>query len=337
MSTPELLRVAVIGATGTVGRELIALLQERRFPIQRLVPVASEGSIGQEVEFLGHDLAVETEPPPLAELDLLWLCTPAAAAVDWIRLALRSELACVDLAGALAERGEIPLGLAASPSRAWSPEQPLIAGPAGPVLLLAPVLSALAERAGLARAQATILESASSAGRAGVEALQEETLGLFQQQEVDVSEVFSKPLAFDCFPSADAPGAGLTGDREAQIESHLARLLSEPAPLGVTALRVPTFAGCGIQLSVETQRPLSAQEAAETLSKAPGIVVSDEGDAPSTRGTIGSADVGVGRIRPDPSVPEGHGLRLWLAGDPVRLAAINGLELARQRFFRTGR
>jgi aspartate-semialdehyde dehydrogenase len=104
----------------------------------------------------------------------------------------------------------------------------------------------------------------------------------------------------------------------------------------VTAVRIPTFAGCGIQLSVETERPLSAQEAADTLSKTPGIVVSDEPGAPNTRGSIGSSDVGVGRVRPDPSAPEGHGLRLWLAGDPVRLAALNGLELARERFFSTG-
>ncbi|MCP3987099.1 MAG: hypothetical protein GY723_22150 [bacterium] len=336
MSKPELLRVAVIGATGTVGRELIALLQERRFPIQRLVPIATEGSIGEEVEFLGHDVAVETEPPPLAELDLLWLCAPAAVAVDWIRLALRSELACVDLAGALASRGEIPLGLASNPARLWAPEQPLIAGPAGPVLLLAPVLSALAERAGLARVQATILESASSAGRAGVEALQQETLGLFQQQEVDDSQLFSKPLAFDCLPSVDLPGTGSTGDREAQIEAHLVRLLAEPPPLSISSLRVPTFAGCGIQLSVETQRPLGAQEAADALSKTPGVVVSDEPDAPSTRDAVGSADIGVGRVRSDPSAREGFGLQLWLAGDPVRLAAINGLELARQRFFGSG-
>lgn len=336
MSTPELLRVAVVGATGTVGSELIGLLQERRFPIQQLMPIATANSIGEEVEFLGHDVAVETEPPSLAGLDLLWLCVPPAAAVEWIRLALRSELPCIDLSGALSERGEIPLGLAGIQGRSWSPEQPLIAGPAGPVLLLAPVLSALAERAGVARAQATILESASSAGRAGVEALQQETMGLFQQQEPDASAVFAKPLAFDCLPSAEGPGSGLQGDREAQIESHLARLLPEPPRLSVTSLRVPTFAGCGIQLSVETQRPLSAEEAAEALSKAPGLVVSEGQDAPTTRDTIGNDEVGVGRIRSDPSAPEGLGLQLWLAADPVRLAAVNGLELARQRFSRPG-
>ena len=333
MSTPGLLRVAVVGATGTVGRELIGLLQERRLPIQRLVPIATEDSIGEEIEFLGHDLAVEAEPPLLAELDLLWLCAPASVAVDWIRLALRSELPCVDLSGALAERGEIPLGLAGMKGRAWSPEQPLIAGPAGPALLLAPVLSALAARAGVARVQATILESASSAGRAGVEALQQETIGLFQQQESDVSLAFPQPLAFDCLPAADAPGADFPGAREVQIESHLAQLLSEPPPLSVTALRVPTFAGCGIQLSVETLRPLSVEEAVDTLSKTQGLVVHDGRDAPSTRGSVGSEDVGVGRVRSDPSAPEGRGLQLWLAGDPVRLAAVNGLELARQRFF----
>ncbi len=333
MNAAELLRVAVVGATGHVGRELLELLQERRFPIQRLVPLATDASLGQDVAWLGHDLPVEVDPPPLRELDLLWLCAPAGAAVEWIRDALRAEVPCIDLSGALADRGEVPLGLAGPGGRAWAPDQPLVAGPAGPVLLLARVLAALRERAGIVRLHATVLESASSAGRSGVEALQQETLGLFQQQEPDASDVFPRPLAFDCLPSADAPGVDFAPDREAQIEGHLTRLLRDPPPLSVSALRVPTFAGCGIQLAVETEAPLAAAEAADALSKAPGVVVSDRRDAPTTRTSVGSDDVGVGRVRSDPSVPAERGLLLWIAGDPVRLAAANGLELAQQRFF----
>lgn len=350
MSSPELLRVVVAGATGTVGRELIGLLQERRFPIQRLVLVASRDSLGQEIEWLGHDLPVEAEAPPLPELDLIWLCTPASVAIDWIRDALRSEVPCLDLSSALAERPEnqVPLGLAGVPGFGWASDQPLMAGPAGPVLMLAPVLRALHEAAGLVRVSATVLESASSAGSSGIEALRQETLALFQEQEVEVSEIFPTALAFDCLPSADSgdsansghsaesaegadrAGTDLPRDREAQVASHLARLLPESPPLSVTSLRVPTFGGCGIQILLETERGLLPAEAADCLSKAPGIVLED---FPTTRGSIGSDDVAVGRVRPDPGAPPGRGLQLWLAGDPVRLAAANAVELARQRFF----
>ncbi|MAE96104.1 MAG: hypothetical protein CL910_15715 [Deltaproteobacteria bacterium] len=329
MSAPELLRVAVVGATGTVGRELIGLLQERRFPIQRMVPVATDDSLGLEIAWLGHDLPVEVEAPPLPELDLVWLCAPAPVALDWIRDALRSEVPCFDLSAALSDRGEVPLGLAAAPGLGWGPAQPLMAGPAGPALLLAPVLRALDRAAGLARATATVLESASSAGRPGVEALQEETLALFQQRDAEASDVFPKPLAFDCLPAADAAAAGPSSDRETRLVAHLTRLLSGSARISITALRVPTFAGCGIQLAVETERELQPAEAVDCLSKTAGI---SGQDFPTTRGSVGSDEVAVARVRPDPAAPEGRGLHLWLAGDPVRLAASNALELARQRF-----
>ncbi len=333
-AAPELLRVAVIGATGHVGRELLDLLAERRFPIQELRPIATDRSLGDSVEWLGHELPVEVAPSSLRGLDLAWLCTPPTAALDWMREALREEVALVDLSGVVAGKGEVPLAIASLRGGPWRDDQPVMASPSGPVLLLARVLAAF-QGLGLARVQATVLESASSAGRRGVDALQQETIALFQQQEPEHSEVFTSPLAFDCLPCAEAPGTGLSEGREERLVRDLALVLGAAVPTSLTALRVPTFAGCGVQLSIEVERPTSPEEACDLLAKTPGVRLGPADLAPSTRSAIGSEVVGVGRVRADPSGPPGRGLQLWLVGDPVRLAAHNALELARSRFFPT--
>ncbi len=328
---PDLLRVAVIGASGQLGRELIDVLQERRFPIQELVPIATDRSLGESVDWLGHELPLIVESPGLRGLDLIWVCTPRAAALDWLREALRSETPCIDLSGAVAAQAALPITVADLPGRRWSSDEPVVISPAGPALMLAKALSPLVE-CGLVRVQATVVESASSAGRPGVMALQQETLALFQQREEETSDVFSRPLAFDCLPSTEAPGVDFPEDREGQLEDHLARALGQTIPTALTALRIPTFAGCGIQVSVEFSATTPLEELRDRLAKAVGLRVVEVEDVASTRSSIGGDDVLVGRLRSDPSLAPGLGLRFFLAADPLRLAALNALELARSRF-----
>ncbi len=330
-AAPELLRVAVVGATGHVGRQLISVLAERRFPIQELIPLATDGSLGETIEWLDHELPVVAEVGSLRGIDLVFLCTPPGTALDWMRESLRHQAACVDLSGAVIGQGELPLLVADLEGVAWRADQPVVVSPAGPAILLAKVLAPLLPL-GLERVHATILESASSAGRHGVDALQRETVALYQQDERSESEVFPQPLAFDCLPSAAAPGVDFPADREGQIETHLAGLLEPNPPLAVTALRVPTFAGCGVQVSLEFADRVSAAEVQDLLAKAAGVEVASEDEWPSTRGTVGQDDVSVARMRPDPSLPEDRGLQLWIAGDPVSLAATNAVALAQSRF-----
>lgn len=331
-AAPELLRVAVIGATGAVGRELIDRLLESRFPLQELVPVATDRSIGETVEWLGHEVGVEAELESLRRFDLVWICTPPGAALEWMREALRHEVACVDLSGAVAAAGELPLLVADLHRTRWREDQPVVVSPTGPALMLAKVVGPLRDL-GLARVEATVLEAASSAGRAGVDALQVETLGVFQQPELDESEVFPTPHAFDCFPSAAAPGVDFPADRESQLEAHLTRALGAGGvPISITSLRVPVFAGCGIQLTVEFEGNATVDEVSEKLRKAAGVVLVDEKESASTRSRVGQDEVCVARLRPDPSLPGERGMRLWIAADPICLAAANAVALARTRF-----
>jgi aspartate-semialdehyde dehydrogenase len=328
--TAPLLRVAVVGATGALGGELLDQLRERRFPIQELRPIATEQSLGATVDWLGHELPVETEPDSLRGLDLLFLCTPPDASLEWIRRALRAEIPCIDFSGAVAGREEVvPLVADRGPTGA-SLGAPLLAVPAPASLALTRVLDPIHEAAGLSRVSVTLCEAASGAGRAGVDALQGETIALFNQEELPETGL-AHTLAFDCLPADGPLDADGASGIEARIAGELGRLLPEGVPSAITVLRVPTFAGMGIHLALETARPFPPEACREQLGKIDGVSFwALDPAGPTTRDAIGEDDVLVGRIRRDPGAA--NGLLLWLALDPARLAAGNALRIAEARF-----
>jgi aspartate-semialdehyde dehydrogenase len=328
MSGP-LLRVAVVGATGALGGELLDQMRERRFPVQELRPIATDRSLGETIEWLGHELPVATEPDALGGLDLVFVCTPPEAALDWVRRALKANVACIDFSGALSARADVPLlGDRAAHDPALR-SAPLLAVPSAPALALSRALAPLTDAVEVARFVATVLDSASGAGRAGVDALQSETIALFNQEDPPQTEL-GHALAFDCLPTSGPPDAAGGAQAEARVSAELARLLGEETRHALTILRVPTFAGMGIQLTVETSGALAPEQAADRLAKLPGVALWPEASGPSTRDAIGDDAVQVGRLRADPSVA--HGLSLWLALDPVRLVSSHALRVAEARF-----
>ena len=244
--TAPLLRVAVVGATGAMGGELLDQLRERRFPLQELRPIATERSLGETVDWLGHELPVATDEESLRGLDLAFVCTPPAAALEWIRRALQAGVACVDFSGALSSRAEVPLLCAEREPDREALAAPLLAAPAPAALALARVLAPIGESAGLARVSATLCEAASGAGRAGVDALQAETIALFNQEDLPESEL-GRAIAFDCLPASGPLDAAGASELEARVSRELGRLLGEGLPRAITVLRIPTFAGMGIQ------------------------------------------------------------------------------------------
>jgi len=328
MTTP-LLRVAVVGATGALGGELLDQLRERHFPVQELRPIATERSLGATIDWLGHELPVATEPDTLHGLDLVLICTPPGAALDWIRRALQAGVACLDFSGAVAARPEVPLADADLPLDAAALAAPLLAVPAPAALALARVLAPIRAAAGLVRVSATLCDAASGAGRAGVDALQAETIALFNQEELPETGLDHR-IAFDCLPASGPFDAAGTSELESRVGAELGRLLGTELPRAITALRIPTFAGMGIHLALETERELPPELCRERLAKTAGVSSWGGPAGPTTRDAIGEDAVLVGRVRRDPSAP--RGLLLWLAFDPARLAASTALRVAEARF-----
>lgn len=326
------LSIAIAGATGAVGREVLEVLEERDFPVRAVRALASPHSVGEDVEFLGESIPVEPEVGSLRHLDLLVLCTPAPVSLDLVREALRAEVSCIDCSGALATSPEVPLlasGLAAPGATVGVP---LVSSPGGSSLAWARLLRGLHAAAGVSRVVGTILRASAAEGRAGIETLSSETIALLNQRQLDEdASCFERAVAFDCLPVPFDEGEGgpMTA-AERRLRQELPRLLEEQIPLAVSAVQIPTFVGEGATLAVETRRPLSAAEAREVLAKETDVELwSDEELGPTTRDTTGSDQILVGGVRSDPSVE--NGLLLWTAIDPLRLVASNVVKLAETR------
>jgi aspartate-semialdehyde dehydrogenase len=327
------LRVAVAGATGILGGEVLSVLDERRFPVSELLPIATERSAAEAVEFQGESFEVVARAPSLRGVDLLLLCAPPAASLDLVRAALRESVRCIDLSGALAGSPDVPLAAADLDPSPEALRSPVLAAPAGPALAWALALAPLSAAAGIVRVVGTGVESASAGGRQGLESLSSESIALFNQQDLPDPSVFSQPVAFDCIPAvgeieADS-GEGATA-HERILARDVRRLVGPSLQVAVTTLRVPTFTGSGASLAIELARPLAPEDAARLLAKAPGLALW-EGEllGPTTRAVAGSDVVGIGRVRRDPSTAQG--LLLWLAADTLRLCAVNGVRLAEAR------
>jgi aspartate-semialdehyde dehydrogenase len=335
-------RVALAGATGALGSEVLAVLEERRFPLSQLLPFATEGSLGEDVEIRGEDIPVGCEMPPLRGLDLLIVCTPPAVALELVREALRAEVPCIDCSGALAGSPEVPLQVADLCAPDSSRNAPVIATPAGPTLAWAHVLSALEGAAGIERVVGTVLQSAAHAGRRGIAALSNETLSLLSQEEAPPSDVFTGQVAFDCIPAVGSARTAVEGDSEEpppvasdtgverSLVRDLRRLINPDLSVAVSVVQVPTFLGDGSNIAVETRRSIEPAEVAAIFQKVPGVEVWGGGPhGPTTRDTAGRDGALVGRLRADTS--RENGLLLWVAADALRLAAVNAVKLAETR------
>lgn len=323
------LSLALAGATGALGRELLEVLADREVLIRELRVYGTADSVGEEVEFLGDYFPVQSDIESLRGVDLMVLCTPPAGSLELVRQALRAEVSCIDCSGALAGSPEVPLFVAGLSSPASVMGAPLVATPGGLALAWSKVLRPLHQAAGLRHVTGTVLFSASAAGRPGIEELSRQTIALLNQRELEDSGQAGGVSAFDCVPTSGMSGEGSCA-AEQRLRVELPRLLGEELPLSVSCVQVPTFVGDGSALTLETLRPISPGEARETLAKAPGLDLWLEDElGPSTRDTTGRDDVLVGCIRADASVS--NGLLLWAACDPLRVAATNVAQLAETR------
>jgi aspartate-semialdehyde dehydrogenase len=338
-------RIVVFGVTGHLGQQLIDNLAESDWPIAELVGVASIESAGMEFQFRGEALDVVSEWPVLKGWDLVFICTPAAQALEVVREALRAEVPCVDCTGALSNQAEVPMPMPASMSTQTEASlpltddivatTPLLSVASGTTLAWAPILEALA----VTRVVGTVLCSVSSRGRRGVLALSQESIALFNQAETPDVGPAGQTVAFDVIP-----GGGIDCDR---VRAECRRLFGEDLRVGVASVQVPTFVGEGASLALELAEPLAREDLETRLIAKAGLLVARDGlgsrglavveeDAagpigPTLRDVIGSDEILIGRIEADRSLPDGVGWRFWIAFDPLRLVADQALRLASRR------
>ena len=323
------LRVALLGATGAVGSELRDVLDQRRFPLSKLVPFASDESIGDEIDFQGQLLQADRVGSAGLRGCGLVICAAAPGVLAPLLGDLEAEGArIVDLSGAFELETEVPLwvpGLAAEPAaqgKGW------VGIPRGPVAGLALALAPLAREASLERVSVVCLESAAGSGRDGVAELTDHVLEILNAMtgEPPESEVFPRSLAFDCLPQVGPLlESGDTGE-ERRLGHVVRRLLGIPTlEVEVTRVRVPIFSG-SLALVHVAGSALDPERARSLWEKQERLHVLDPHELPTPRRALGHEEVRIGRVRE--AGQGGVGLAFALALDDVRFAARAAVEAA---------
>ena len=321
-------RVALLGATGAVGQELLAVLEERSFPVLELLPYASEASAGTEIEFCGETLEVEPLLPGGGTSVDGWnlvLCAAPGILDELLPELDAAEVRIVDVSGSLELSPEVPLhpvGSAALPAGSRR-----VAVPRGAAAGLSLALEPLEREVGLARVSAVTLESASGAGREGVGELADQTVQLLSAMTGEAGDAvrFPQPLAFDCLPSVGLLLEEGETSEEARLRMVVRRLLERPElPLEVTRVRVPIFAGSLTLAHVELATEVPPERVRELWKTRVEIELLEAAVLPTPR-TCGSLDrLQIGRIR-----LSGTSLAFAMALDDLRLgSAVAAVEAA---------
>ncbi len=322
--------VAVIGAGSLVGRELVDVLRERQFPLERCRLLDTFEALA-DAEFDENAEVESVDEANLGGVDLAFLCGSPALSQAWAPRAIEVGAQVVDLTQAFADRDDVPLVVPeVNPKAAGAFGGSIVASPCAGAVALSVVLSPVLVAGGLRRVVVAGYEPVSSAGQHGIHELSQQTAGLMNGMDIEAT-VFPHRIAFNVIPHVGEFLPSGVSRTEWEIESQTRRVLGQPnLPISVTSVRVPTFFGQGYALNVETEVELAADEARALLREAPGILLIDDLAAsayPTLIDALAQEATYVGRVRNDPSVA--YGLNLWVTIDGIRKgAAVNAVQIA---------
>lgn len=337
------LSVAVVGATGQVGKVMREILVERNFPIGELRLFATARSAGTSIEFAGHDVIVEdiaTADP--AGIDIALFSAGATGSRAHAPRFAEAGAVVIDNSSAWRMDPEVPLVVSeVNPHATVNPPNGIIANPNCTTMAAMPVLKVLDTEAGLERLIVSTYQAVSGSGLAGAEELLGQVEGVLAQghtldlvhdgSAVDFPqpEKYIAPIAFDVIPFAGSlvdDGDNET-DEEKKLRNESRKILELPdLRVAGTCVRVPVFTGHSLSIHAEFARDITPERAREILSAAPGVVLEE---VPTPLQAAGNDPSYVGRIRADQSAPAGKGLVLFISNDNLRKgAALNAVQIA---------
>jgi aspartate-semialdehyde dehydrogenase len=333
MSKKKKYCVAVVGATGAVGQEMIRSLEQRSFPIEKLVPLASERSHGKKVSFAGRSIPVEVlSPESFRGIDIALFSAGGTISKEFAPIAARSGAVVIDNSNAFRMDSDVPLVVPEVNAKAIDqiPQRRIIANPNCSTIQLVVALAPLHRRVPIKRVVVSTYQATSGAGKAAMDELSTQTKSHMSNGEVS-SQVFPHQIAFNCIPHIDVfEDNGFTRE-EMKVIRETAKIMDDQSiAVTVTAVRVPVFHGHSEAVSVEFTGELKPEEAKEILESASGVMVVDDPSGaryPLAIHAEGTDPVYVGRIRQDNSVK--YGLNMWVVADNLRKgAALNAVQIA---------
>ncbi len=326
-----MLSVAIAGATGAVGVEFLRVLEQRRFPVKRLVPLASAKSAGKTVRFAGDDVPVrDLGTFDFRGIDLALFSAGADRSREHGPRAAKAGALVVDNSSAFRMDPDVPLVVPEVNLAEARTHRGIVANPNCSTILLVVVLAPLARHAPLRRVVVATYQAVSGSGARGLAELSRQIEEERQGKAPSLS-VYPDPIASNVIPFVQAFGEGGLTTEEWKMVKETRRILGKPdLRITSTCVRVPVRRAHSEAVNVEFDRPVAAEEARAWLQAAPGVRVVDEPERlefPTPRDAEGGDDVLVGRIRKDPCLDTA--LDLWLTGDQLRKgAALNAVQIA---------
>jgi aspartate-semialdehyde dehydrogenase len=328
-------KVAVVGATGLVGREMLSTLAQRGFPVGELVPLASPRSAGARLFFAGREVEVQpVSEAAFAGVDVALFSAGAGPSREWCPVAARAGAIVIDNSSAWRMDPEVPLCVPeVNLDAARDRPKGIVANPNCSTIQMLVALKPLHDAARITRIFVATYQAVSGAGLGAVQSLEAQTRQLAAGAPIERGALPGQ-LAGNLLMSWKVDAETLYQEEELKMIHETRKILGdETIRVSPTTVRVPVVNAHSEAVTIETERPLTPEQARELLAKAPGVTLMDDfakGVYPQPRDASGKDDVFVGRIRDDLGrAPGTHGLSLWIVGDNLRKgAALNAVQIA---------
>jgi len=325
-------KVAIAGATGNVGREMLEILAERGFAADEVVPLASRRSQGVEVSYGERTLKVKAlEHYDFADTDICLMSAGASISKEWSPKIAAKGCVVIDNSSAWRYDADVPLIVPEVNADAIVDfkRKNIIANPNCSTIQLVVALKPLHDRATVKRVSVATYQSVSGAGKEAMDELFSQTRAIFAAGSVEPKK-FTKRIAFNVIPQIDVFMEDGSTKEEWKMVAETKKILDPKIDLIATCVRVPVFIGHSEAVHVEFEKPISANEAREILRKAPGVLVIDkreDGGYATPFESVGEDATYVSRIREDKTVK--NGLAFWCVSDNLRKgAALNTIQIA---------
>lgn len=323
--------VAVVGATGAVGREMVSILEERKFPVAELVLLASERTEGERIEFNNKNLLVKKlGKDSFKDVDIALFSAGSERSLKFAPIAVAAGAVVIDNSSAFRMDPKVPLVIPEVNAHAIVNHSGIIANPNCSTIALLMVLKPIHDAAKVKRVVVTTFQSVSGTGKEAIDELASQTVALLNFKDIE-TKIFPYQIAFNCIPQIDSfLENGYTGE-EMKMSTETGKIM-EGASIGLTAtaVRVPVFRSHAESVNIETEKKISANEARAILSNMPGVIVYDDPTRsiyPLQLDVTGKDETYVGRVREDETVK--NGLNLWIVIDNIRKgAALNAVQIA---------
>ncbi len=322
--------VAVVGATGVVGREIIQILQSRQFPIQQLIPLASARSAGAIVSFAGEHVDVQAlDEKSFEGVDIALFSAGGNVSAQFAPIAAKAGAIVIDNTSHFRLYPDVPLVVPEVNKEALKYHKGIIANPNCSTAQLVVALKPIHEAATILRVVVSTYQSVSGAGKEGMSELEAQSRLSLNGGDI-VPKKFPHPIAFNLIPQIGGFCDNGYTEEEMKMIQETQKMLDPSIAVTATTVRVPVFIGHSETVNIQTKDKLTASQVCSLLGASPGVVVMDDPAHlvyPTPRETAGQDPVFVGRIREDLSIR--NGIELWCVADNLRKgAALNAVQIA---------